>query len=216
MKHLVLPTIIWLILLSNVALAHTPVFLGDKDRTGVHIGPVITEPDYSWAYYGRLGPGSAAEPEKAATKGAPPVVEILPVQAKAGQELRLHLAIPQRPELRGFQPRVAVIGPGLPTPRVDDLLRELPVKPGEGEGVLLVPQGEPEASFEPFTQVRYWDYPKLVSRFPQTGPYKIVIYDPTGRGGRYTLAIGAKERLGIKDILGFPLTLARIRIWLWK
>ena len=213
MKHLILPTLIWLILLSNVALAHTPVFLSEKDRTGVHIGPLITEPDYSWAYYGRLASGLAASHGSAAA----PTVEILPVAAQAGQELRLRLAIPQRPELRAFRPRVAVIGPGLPALASDDpILSGLPVKPGEGEGVLLVPEGKPEASFEPFTQVKYWDYPRLASRFPATAPYRIVIYDPAGRGGRYTLAIGAKERLGIKDILTFPLTLARIRVWLWK
>ena len=222
--RLLLFSLVWLVLLSGTALAHTPIFLQARglrrDPHGGNLrslrGPLNRSPDYSWAYYGHL-----------ATGGRP---DVLPLEVRQGQPLVMHISIPQRRNLQGLQPRVVMLGPGL----TEDIPSDLPVSVEEALGVhaggghrgigsqsigalaLPITEGPTASSFEPFTQVHYWRYGAVSATFPATGRYAIVVYDPSGRGGPYTLAIGARERLGPRDILGFPLTWARVRVWLWK
>lgn len=167
--------------------AHTPIFLENVQQ--------IDDPERSWAIYGRLTPESYGQLDIHAAKGAP---------------LSLKLLVPDQERLTGFQPSVALIGPGLPGTAPEGL----PLRPAEGEGVLLLPRADqPLTFFEPFTQTQYRTYGELSGEFPVDGTYRLVIWDPEGRTGPYTVALGKKEVFGLGDLLKFPVTWARVKYW---
>lgn len=167
--------------------AHTPIFLENVQQ--------IDDPERSWAIYGRLTPQEYGQVD---------------IQASKGEPLYLQLLVPQQERLQGFQPSVAIVGPGLP----DTAPEALPGKLPEGEGVLLLPRtDEPRSFFEPFTQTRYRTYGELDTVFPATGTYRLIIWDPEGGSGPYTVALGKKEVFGLGDLLKFPVTWARVKLW---
>ncbi|HWI53777.1 MAG TPA: hypothetical protein VNT01_16690 [Symbiobacteriaceae bacterium] len=175
-----------------VASAHSPVFL----KSGRQAVPV-TDPEKSWAFYGRLQPGAEAD--------------VIPVDAEAGQRLKLQVLVPKRQELRTFTPAFYVLGPGFPGAWVPP---GSPVAPARGEGALVADQPQaPSEFFEPFTQTRYWTYGELSGTFPATGRYRVVVYDPAKMGGPYVVALGDREDFGLKDLVTFPATWLKVRGW---
>ncbi|MDF2627648.1 MAG: hypothetical protein K0R39_1479 [Symbiobacteriaceae bacterium] len=183
--------LIFLTLTPGVAYAHSPIFL----RPGAEPAP-ITDAEKSWAIYGRLAPGTA--------------YDLIPVEAGEGEKLKLQLLVPKRDDLAQYRPRVALIGPGLR----GTLPPGAPVSPGAGEGALLLPEpAAPSEFYEPFTQTRYWTYGETTGTFPAAGRYRIVVYDPAGKGGPYTVALGEREDFGPADLLGFPATWLKVKTW---
>lgn len=186
-----------LLLMAAVAAAHTPIFLADQLDPGVHERAPIKNPEQSWAIYGRLGPGRTAD--------------MIPIEAKQGQKLYIQLLVPQR--AKDFHPKGVLLGPGLARQTRTDL----PVVAAAGQGGLpLAEPSEHVPLHEGFTQIDYWVAGTLNGTFPASGRYGLVIYDPSGRGGPYTVAIGQKEKFGPLDILTFPLVWTRAHVWLWK
>jgi hypothetical protein len=181
---------------ATVASAHTPVFLKPWAEAGVQERRTIKDPERSWALYGRLGPGQTAD--------------VIPVTAQAGQQLYLQVLVPLREELRDFRPRVALVGPGL----TGEAPADLPVPLNAGEGALALPEpAAPSEFYEPFTQTKYWVYGQVKDKFPAAGTYRIVVWDPAGKGGRYTVALGEREQFGPADLLSFPATWLKVRGW---
>lgn len=184
------------LLVSTVASAHTPIFLPPRSEAGVAVRGAITDPERSWAIYGQLPAGKAAD--------------VIPVVARQGQKLTLQTLVPLREELEEFRPRVVLLGPGLPGKAPADL----PVELEPGEGALVLPEpAEPGTFDEPFTRTQYWTYGEEKGQYPADGTYRLVVYDPAGQGGRYTVALGDKEVWGARDLLSFPATLYRVRSW---
>jgi|GEM_PF-2361567 len=204
--------LICLAALTAVALAHTPIFL-----TPGRAHPPIRNPAQSWAIYGRLPPGKTAD--------------LIPMEAQSGQPFRLKLLVPQGqgafcprtvlmgPDLQGEPPPSTGLRSGLPgdMPPYPGRPSEPPLTPGPYHGAytLLEPAGPPEF-YEQFTQIRYNVCGEASYSFPTDGRYQLVIYDPAREGGTYTAALGQEERFGLADALLFPLTWARVHVWLWR
>lgn len=184
--------------LASVASAHTPIFL-QSTTTGVKEHAPISDPEHSWAVYGRLPAGAAAD--------------AIPIQAKKGQRLYLQLLVPDKPDLASFKPQVVLLGPRLR----GEVPPSSPVRPPSGEGALVVPNPpKPSRIYEGFTQMHLLEYGTVDSTFPDSGRYLLVAYDPAQEGGPYTVAIGKRESFGLLDVLNFPLVWARAHVWLWK
>jgi hypothetical protein len=189
-----------MLLLAATAAAHTPIFLTDQAAPGVHERATIQDPERSWAIYGRLAPGAGQ-------------ADVIPIEAKQGQRLYLQLLVPQKKSLREFKPRVVLLGPGL----TGAAPANLPAKPAPGQGALVLPvAAQPRPLYEGFTQMHYWVLGQLRAPFPETGRYALVVDDPVGHGGPYTVALGEREAFGPLDLLTFPLVWVRSHVWLWK
>jgi hypothetical protein len=198
------------LLLTGQAAAHTPIFLRDEQGPGVHVHRPIRDPERSWAIYGRLGPGVSRN--DCCQAG---YADVVPIAARQGQRLYLQVLVPKRDELKEFRPRAVLIGPGLP--QMEPCPPKLPLQPAHGSGCLPVPElKQPADLYEGFTQTRYWVLGSVSSTFPGTGDYALVIYDPLGVGGPYTVAVGQREVFSPLDLLTFPLTWVRVHVWLWK
>lgn len=180
------------------ALAHAPQFYA-ASLAGVAERPAIRDPEKSWALYGRLGPGRTAE--------------MIPIHGKQGGTLFVQIIVPVRSDLNEFRPRGVLIGPGLQ----GEAPADLPVQVPAGQGVLVLPEPDRRRQiYEGFTQMYLWEYGMVDGKFPETGRYGLVVYDPSGRGGPYTAAIGKREEFGLLDLFTFPLIWARARVWLWR
>jgi hypothetical protein len=183
--------LLFVLFTGTVALAHSPIFL----RPGQEAAP-ITDAEKSWAIYGRLAPGTA--------------YDTIPVDAREGEKLKLQLLVPKREDLAQYRPRVVLVGPGLS----GTLPPGAPVSPGAGEGALVLPEpAAPSEFYEPFTQTQYWTYGETAGTFPATGRYRIVVYDPAGKGGAYTVALGEREDFGPADLVNFPATWLKVKTW---
>lgn len=196
--HLWSLTLLLLLTWPAAAAAHAPIFLSNNPSMVVE-RPLIGDPQKSWAIYGRLGAERSAD--------------LIPVGGEKGQTFYAQLIVPARDDLREFRPQAVLLGPGLTGKAPSDSL----VQPGPGEGALVLNNPpEPRKIYEGFTQMWLWEYGTALTPFPQTGTYRLVIYDPAQRGGPYTVAIGKREEFGLLDVLTFPLIWVRSRIWLWK
>lgn len=184
--------------LAAVTSAHSPIFLRDG-TAGVREHPAIRDPEQSWAIYGRLPAGPAAD--------------VIPIQAEQGQKLYLQVLTPDRPDLASFRPQAVLLGPGLKGTAPSDS----PVATPGNQGALTVENpAEPRRIYEGFTQMNLLEYGTATGTFPESGRYLAVVYDPAQRGGPYVLAVGQKEKFGALDVLKFPLVWARAHVWLWK
>lgn len=190
---------LFLALFPAVAEAHAPVFLtAGGRRSPVRWWRPATDPERAVALYGHLPEGAGAD--------------VIPIQARQGQTLYLQVLVPQRRDHGGFRPRAVLLGPEL----AGSIPADLPIAAPPRVGAVVVPEPErPAAFFEKYTQVHYWIYGTLEGAYPVTGDYALVVYDPAGRGGPYTAALGRREGFGAKDLLTFPLVWIRVRAWLW-
>jgi hypothetical protein len=181
---------------ATVAEAHSPIFLTPVPTQGVQERPPVTNPEKSWAIYGRLGPGEAAD--------------VIPVQGRQGQRLKLQILVPAREDLKEYRPELVLVGPGL----TGQVPVGFPVQPGPDEGALVVPTpGEPRTFDEPFTKTSYHVWGNYDGEFPATGRYRLAVWDPVGKGGTYTVALGFKERFGIRDLFRFPRIRRDVQEW---
>lgn len=188
-----------LLLAGSTALAHAPVFLPGTAADGIRVHHPVSDPERSWAVYGRLSPSQGAE--------------VIPIDATAGDRLYVQMLVPRRAARSGFRPQAYLIGPGLAGPRPEGL----PVAVPEGHGVLAVTaQTRDRALWEGFTQMWLVEYAVANGTFPAAGQYQLVVYDSEGRYGPYCVAIGTREDFGLADVLLFPLVWVRAHIWLWK
>ncbi|MGE5672474.1 MAG: hypothetical protein ACM3XM_01120 [Mycobacterium leprae] len=195
-----------LFLWTAEACAHSPIFLAGRLPPGVHERAPIRDVERSWAVYGRLGPGASAD--------------LIPLTVEKGQEIYLQLLIPQAGDPAQVCPKAVLIGPGLPNRQyVTDttVTQALAQLAAQTEGTLVLPNSKAKESlYEGFTQVRYWVCGEFTAKAPASAAYRLFLYDPSARGGPYTLAIGRREQFGLVDFLTFPLIWTRVHVWLWK
>ena len=50
--------------------------------------------------------------------------------------------------------------------------------------------------------------------YPKDGPYYVVVWDKSKRGGRYVLTIGERDEFGLVDLIKYPYTWAKLQLWL--
>lgn len=180
-----------LVVLSGKLYAHRPLFV-KTDITELENARAIPDPEISRGIYAELAPGKA---------------HFYQFVLQEDQEFFAQMLVPTRPRYKDFRPTLALIGPGLPAPAA-----EIPFALPPNTGVLILPWEDKEVFFEPFTQTRYYMAREL-RRALTAGTWQLAVYQPEGKGGKYTLAVGEKEQWRIKDIFAFPAIWFRTRWW---
>ena len=179
---------------AGVALAHKPIFVQAMSNTGRAQAVVIPDPEVSWAIYAQLS--------------QPGEVDYYTFVGKRGMRVDIGMSVPRIESARDFGFTVALVGKGLPN------APGLPFALESDEGVVVAPEsGQDNAHVfnEPFTQTAYWQRQTLRSELPADGTYTITVYDPSGRSGKYVLAIGEREEFSAGDIANMPNVIRRVR-----
>jgi hypothetical protein len=145
----------------------------------------IERPDVSQVYYARL-------------EGVRRQVWFR-FSGKAGDRIRFQVGVPVSERLAGLEPRAAVVGPGLPAV---DFGFDLP--PGLG-AVVFEPAGRPREFHEEFTGTSSWIWIEQEYVLPSSGTWYVVAFSDIANSAddRLWLAIGTKERFGLRDLFRF-------------
>jgi hypothetical protein len=184
--------------------AQRPVYKGaSEDRSDFNNAKVVDDSETSYAYYAELAPGRP---------------DIYQVYARQGQVFNPSIMVPRSDDLKSFTPSMALIGPGIAGPTASAPSSDLPVKPPTNTGVLVVNYtGDPanrETYSDPVTLASYWKGQAVTQTYPQDGPYYVVVWDKSKRGGKYVLTIGEKDDFGLLDLIKYPYTWAKLQLWL--
>jgi hypothetical protein len=117
-------------------------------------------------------------------------------KGKAGQKIWFQSGVPVIERLSGLRPQVAIVGPGLPA--IESGF-ELP--PGLG-AVVFSPSEEPRTFHEGVTGTDSWIIIEQEYVLPATGTWYLVAYadQAVSEADKLWLAIGTKERFGLKDL----------------
>jgi hypothetical protein len=179
---IVVIAVVGVLVSARVAAAHTPIFI-EREITSPDTAWPVGDYAISWAFYGRVTP--AAAPQYFAIDG------------RADERLYATLEVPEIDGLQEFRPSVALIGPGLPA---FDVPRGVTLPEGYGGVRVDDAQSSPRARFdEPFSRTSYYRGPVIDLQLPVDGRYDVIVFDPSGATGRYTLAIGTREVFGGGD-----------------
>ena len=120
-------------------------------------------------------------------------VDYFAFEGQAGQSIYLGLVIPQIAGQEEFAPALALLGPGLPEPRVP---AEVVLPPGAGAREIPRLTGPTTTFYEPFTRTSYWERQDDHVTLPADGRYVVAVWHPERETGRYVMVIGERERLG--------------------
>lgn len=167
-----------LVFLLGFALAHQPTL----EQPGNSFDKALVLPDVqvSYAIYTGL------------SKTSP--VHWYKFKAKKGENLYAQITIPQIKGLEGFAPYLALVGPGLASPK------DLPLKLPEGWGAVVVAPTPARGFYEPFGRHNYWTRQSVELPAPQEGEYAFVVWQPEGKMGKYVFAPGRQERFDLPAI----------------
>jgi hypothetical protein len=158
----------------------------------------IDRPEVSQVYYGAL---SVERPQV-----------WFRFQGGQDQEIYFGVGVPVIDRLRGYRPRVALIGPGLEA-----------VGSGKGALAFEIPaglaaeihsgRGEPRYFHEHFTGTDSWIHIEVTRRLPRSGMYYLVAYTPADPkpGDKLWLSMGTKERFQLRDLCTFSRWKKKIR-----
>ena len=159
--------------------AHQP-FCETEDLTAEHPW-VVENPAVSVAFYANLYPEAD--------------LDYYVFEAEADDEVYLQMTIPDIEGQEEFVPMMAILGPGLDEPDMDELPEDIEIP--DGYGVLIVPMvEEPEQFYEPFGRDYYWTWQDITFEVPEDGEYRVVVWHPDEELGRYTFVVGKQERFG--------------------
>jgi len=170
--------------LAQAVFAHTLIRAETPPSSWGSAAP-IRDPSASQVYYGRLDPSR-------------PRIWFR-FEGRAGDRISFSVGVPFVERLEGFQPRAAILGPGLPPPDLD-----FDVPPETGATV-FVPRGEPRVFHEEFTGTTSWIVLDEEFTLPRAGTWYLVAYpvDRTAAQDKMWMSIGTREVFGLSDILGF-------------
>lgn len=176
-----------LVITASVAWAHKPV-TSESDTNSYETALEIQRQDISQVFYTEIDPES-------------PYVW-LTFEGEAGEEVYFSMGIPVIDRLNAYRPSLALIGPGLPDL---DVHFEAPAK----TGVIYSDAGSSNAFYEPVTGTDSLVIIEERVTLPATGRFYIVSFhaDELPERPKLWLAIGTKERFGLRDIL----SIGRIR-----
>jgi len=137
-------------------------------------------------------------------------VDVYELTIDAPMRLFVSSNIPLCKEYREFTVSLALIGPGLPAPA-----EALPLAPGPGEGALTIRESfatpaDREVYLEPNAGKQSWVGPDIVVDDARAGRYRVLVWDPAGRTGDYTLVIGEDERFGPAEIAQTKATMPKL------
>jgi hypothetical protein len=182
------------LLLVPAAYGHVPLL--PEGNNNISSAEYISDPSKSWAIYSQLDSGQAE-------------AEYYSFDIQKGDRIYLSLQSSSDPEERGFEPNMALLGPGLV------LDGNLPgyVRPPEGYGFVVVEGNRAEeATYEPFGPSSYYQQASLNISAPESGRYYAAVYSNQS-GGRYSLALGYKEEYSFTDRIVTPIRLVSVYLW---
>ncbi len=181
------------------ALAHKPLQTSGGNVSNSDFGNALYIPDIkiSWASQQALDPKNTAL--------------FYTFYANKSQELYFQLSIPQLDNLKDFDPKVAIIGPGVSPAivstakfaQIDQHPLDFP-KPIDFTHYSIISLNynrqsttPPGSFYEPFTQTSYWTKQEVRASIPSDGQYFIAVYvgSPSDLRGdsKFTLAVGEVE-----------------------
>jgi hypothetical protein len=142
----------------------------------------IERPDVSQVYYAQLGPSRRQVWFR--------------FSGKAGERIWFQVGVPVIDRLAGLVPRAAVVGPGLPP---TDVGFELPPDLG---AIVFAPSAPPREFHEEFTGTSSWIWLEQEYVLPSSGTWYVVAFcdSPVSPDDKLWLAIGTKERFGLRDL----------------
>jgi len=179
---------------SIIVYAHKPIFISE-DIGSIERAQLIEKPEISWAVYNML------EQKRE--------VDFYKIEGKKGMKVYLQMTIPKLKGLESFNPTVILMGREFP-----EVQREIPFDLPEGYGGMIIgPRTASKIFFEPFTQTRYIIRQEERITLQRDETYYIAVYSEDEKTGKYTLAIGEKEEFGFADIIKFPITWLKVRLW---
>ena len=131
----------------------------------------------------------------------------LTFEATAGTTLDVSLGLPVLDRLNDNRPKLAVLGPGLPTV---DLPIDTP--PGAG-GVVFdsAARGDPRFFHEHVTGTESWILREEAVTLPATGVYYVVAWPSGDQIDKLWVAIGKREQFGLRDLFSFPAIIRDVR-----
>ncbi|MDO8056352.1 MAG: hypothetical protein Q6361_05775, partial [Candidatus Hermodarchaeota archaeon] len=109
---------------------------------------------------------------------------------------------------RGFQPRLALMGPGLANLSTPPVYLEIPT----GASVMILEPTTPHPEFEGFTPTSFLELYDLDISAPTTGRYFLAYYEPT-MTGNFAVAIGYEETFTFVEWVTVPFTALITHTW---
>jgi len=158
-------------------------------------GQLVDEPWFMWFVLGEL---SSADD-----------VDMARFDYRAGERFKAEIFIPGHEELRGFNPYLALIGPGLPLPDYP-----LPFAIPDGMGAIIATSEGTFDYFDIFTQMVYFPRAKIEVVMPQTGRYYVAVWGKPVGMARYALDIGIMENFAPHVLIRYPLNWWEVRDFL--
>jgi len=192
LRSSVVLTFLGVLCASAVAAAHKPASIGGTYPT-FDQALRVTDIDVSQVAYAEL-----TESERALW---------LAFEVTGGTRLDVSLGLPVLDRLVDARPSLAVLGPGLPP-------IDLPIAtPSDGGGVLFETSAvlEPRFFHEPFTGTDSWILLEESVDLPETGTYYVVAWPQDEGVEKLWVAVGARERFGLRDIVSLPRTVRDVR-----
>lgn len=130
----------------------------------------------------------------------PDDVDVARIDLAAPATIVAEVDVQMCPDLAGFLPSYAIVGPGLPPPT-----SPLPVTLPPGYGAVVVPDlppGQPRPTFhEPVGGHTYYAGVPTTVQATTPGRWALLVWDPYQRGGDYVLSTGYREHTTAGDLV---------------
>lgn len=181
--------------------AGKPIYKDENEETNFTSAKVVPSEsgqETAYTYYATLGAGK---------------VDTYQIYVQAGQISNLSLTVPQAADLKDFTPTLALVGPGI----TSTASVTLPVTIPQGSGAITLDYSGSTADRATATDQgsgqAVWAGPSYTTPYPQSGSYYLLVWDRSGRSGKYVLSLGEVEENGLFDIIKFPYTWAKLNLW---
>ena len=199
-RLLVICVLLTLSLMLQAQAAHAEVPILETNAPGgdyglFEDGQYVDEPWFMWFLLGELS--SASD------------VDMARFDYQAGERFKAEIFIPGHEELRSFNPHLALIGPGLPSPD-----QPLPFVIPDGMGAIVATSQDTYDYFDIFTQMVYFPRAKIELVMPRTGRYYVAVWGAPVGMARYALDIGIMENLAPHVLIRYPINWWEVRDFL--
>lgn len=189
-----------LLLLASIAQAHVPIF--PEGNENISSAMLVSDPGKSWAIYGTLSPG---------------MTQYYAFDMEKGKEILLSLLRSTDPKEKGFEPGMALMGPGIASTGLLPPYLDVP----KGYGTIAVKSNRSEqAVYEPFGPSSYYQLADLDMNAPESGRYYVAVYSSgnssnrnSSTSGHYSLAVGYREEFTFAERITTPLMLISAYQW---
>ncbi len=112
----------------------------------------------------------------------------------------LELLVPVCKGYENFLPKLALVGPGLPTPAAP-----IPFEIAPDYGIVMIQSPKPDQPRDTFYEVfggkSYYKGPYFDEQIVIPGTYYVYVWDPDRKGGDYVAVLGKEEIWRLRDII---------------